>query len=70
VGGSVLQHQQQAALVALVAPEPGTQRLEESDDPGRVDAGRQADCNVKDRFGGQSGDGGGADVFDGDRQLP
>jgi len=25
----------------------------------------QADSDVKDRFGGQSGDGGGADVFDG-----
>jgi hypothetical protein len=55
-----------AAFAALVAPEPVAQRLECGDDQIRVGPGRQADRDVQDRLGGQSGHGGGADVLDGD----
>jgi len=55
VGWSVLDHQQQAAVAALVAAELVAQRLECGDDPIGVDAGHQADDDIQDRLGGKSG---------------
>jgi hypothetical protein len=55
VGRPVLQHQQQAAVTAFGAAEPAAERLERGDGPFGVGTGRQADGDVQDRLGGQSG---------------
>ena len=67
MGWSVLQHEQQAALVPA---ELGIQRMQCGDDPTQISAGHKVDRDIQDRLGLQSGDGRGADMLDGDHQLP
>jgi hypothetical protein len=70
VGRAVLDHQQQAAVAALVAAELVAQRLEAvMTQSGSVSGARPM---MRSRIGlaASPGDGGGADVLDGDRQFP